>query len=102
MTLNAEEFIRLRAAVYRAAQRSYGALNLGDEDRQAPQHQKGDHCPARRLAMIMYRIWVNGTEFRRTREAAAAQMQDRQIGIGASSTTKSWNDVPRGTMDEVR
>ena len=33
------------------------------------------------LAMIMYRIWVNGTEFRRTREAAAPQMQDRQIGI---------------------
>jgi hypothetical protein len=27
---------------------------------------------ARRLAVIMHRIWVDGTEFRRTREAAAA------------------------------
>jgi hypothetical protein len=27
---------------------------------------------ARRLAVIMHRIWVDGTEFRRTREVAAA------------------------------
>jgi transposase len=27
---------------------------------------------ARRLAVIMHRIWVDGTEFRWTREAAAA------------------------------
>jgi transposase len=27
---------------------------------------------ARRLAVIMYRIWVDGTEFRWTRETAAA------------------------------
>ena len=28
---------------------------------------------ARRLAVIMHRIWVDGTEFRWTREVAAAQ-----------------------------
>jgi transposase len=27
---------------------------------------------ARRLAVIMHRIWIDGTEFRWTREAAAA------------------------------
>ena len=32
------------------------------------------HCgaAARRLAVIMHRIWVDGTEFRWTRETAAA------------------------------
>ena len=51
-------------------------------DCQAPRDEKGDRrALARRLAVIMHRIWVDGTEFRWTREAAAA--------------------VPRGTMDEV-
>ena len=43
---------------------------------------------ARRLAVIMHRIWVDDTEFRWTRG-------------GNSSSTAWWNDVPRGTMDEV-
>jgi hypothetical protein len=48
------------------------AQGLGDADRQAPQDEKGDCGPGRRLAVIMHRIWVDGTEFRWTREAAAA------------------------------
>jgi len=35
--------------------------------------KKGDRGPlARRLAVIMHRIWVDGTEFRWTREQATA------------------------------
>ena len=60
---------------------------------------------ARRLAVIMHRIWVDGTEFRWTREQARQQHDSREgsnpIG-GNSSSTPRWNDVPRGTMDEVR
>ena len=59
---------------------------------------------ARRLAVIMHRIWVDGTEFRWTREQAAQQHESRTgsnpIGENSSSTER-WNDVPRGTMDEV-
>jgi hypothetical protein len=43
---------------------------LGDEDRQEPREEK----PLWRwhgLAVIMHRIWVDGTKFRWTREAAA-------------------------------
>ena len=58
---------------------------------------------ARRLAVIMHRIWVDGTEFRWTREEA----QQHESGAGSNaigenpSSTERWNDVPRGTMDEV-
>jgi hypothetical protein len=34
--------------------------------------KKGIVALARRLAVIMHRIWVDGTEFRWTREVAAA------------------------------
>ena len=58
---------------------------------------------ARRLAVIMHRIWVDGTEFRWTRERP--QQHDDRAGSNAiggnSSSTERWNDVPRGTMDEV-
>ena len=60
---------------------------------------------ARRLAVIMHRIWVDGTEFRWTRERPQQQHENRAasnpIG-GNSNSTERWNDVPRGTMDEVR
>ena len=57
---------------------------------------------ARRLAVIMHRIWTDGTEFRWTREAAAARGRSGSNGLGGnSSSTKRWNNVPRGTMDEV-
>ncbi len=58
---------------------------------------------ARRLAVIMHRIWVDGTEFRWTREAAAAwELLSRSIAIGGNlSSTKRWTDVPCGTRDEV-
>ena len=59
---------------------------------------------ARRLAVIMHRIWVDGTEFRWTREQPRQQHENRAgsnpIG-GNSSSTERWKDVPRGTMDEV-
>ena len=59
---------------------------------------------ARRLAVIMHRIWVDGTEFRWNREQAA-QLHESSPGSHAigekSSSTERWNDVPRGTMDEV-
>jgi hypothetical protein len=52
---------------------------------------------ARRLAVIMHRIWVDGTEFQWTREAAAAWRLHRSNAIGGnSSSTEWWNDVPRG------
>ena len=58
---------------------------------------------ARRLAVIMHRIWVDGTEFRWTREQP--QQHENRAGSnpigGNSSSTERWNDVPRGTMDEV-
>jgi transposase len=58
---------------------------------------------ARRLAVIMHRIWVDGTEFRWTREVVA---HDNRIGSKAigehESSTERWKDVPRGTTDEVR
>jgi hypothetical protein len=44
------------------------AQGLGDADRQALRDEKGE----RRLAVIMHRMWVDGTEFRWTREQAAA------------------------------
>ena len=59
---------------------------------------------ARRLAVIMHRIWVDGTEFRWTREKPRQQPENcagsNRIG-GHSSSTERWNDVPRGTMDEA-
>ena len=59
---------------------------------------------ARRLAVIMHRIWVDGTEFRWTREQAGQQHENHagsnRIG-GHSSSTARWNDVPCGTMDEA-
>ena len=57
---------------------------------------------ARRLAVIMHRIWVDGTEFSWSRqEAADDNARSNPIGEKASSTVW-WHDVPRGTMDEVR
>jgi hypothetical protein len=59
---------------------------------------------ARRLAVIMHRIWVDGTEFRWTREQPTAEHENRAASNpieGHSSSTERWNDVPRGTMDEV-
>src|SRR5208282_3590958 len=46
------------------------AQGLGDADRQAPRDEKGDRGAG--TAVIMHRIWVDGTEFRWTREVAAA------------------------------
>jgi transposase len=50
---------------------------------------------ARRLAVIMHRIWVDGTEFQWTREVIAAREPLRSIAIGGnSSSTERWNDCP--------
>ena len=48
------------------------AQGLGNADRQARRMKKAIVALARRLAVIMHRIWVDGTEFRWTREQAAA------------------------------
>ena len=81
------------------------AQGLGDADRQAPRDQTAIVALARRLAVIMHRIWVDGTEFRWTRDGPQQQHENRAasnpIG-GNSNSTERWNDVPRGTMDEVR
>jgi transposase len=45
---------------------------LGDADRQAPRDKKAIVALARRLAVILHRMWVDGTEFRWTREPATA------------------------------
>ena len=53
---------------------------------------------ARRLAVIMHRIWVDGTEFQWTREQAAAvesHAASNQIGEHSSST-KWWRCPSRG------
>jgi hypothetical protein len=49
-------------------QRLVLAQGLGDENPQASRH-KAVVALARRLAVIMHRIWVDGTEFRWTKEA---------------------------------
>ena len=57
---------------------------------------------ARRLAVIMHRIWVDGTEFQWTGRSRQHESRAGSITIGEhSSSTQRWNDVPRGTMDEV-
>ena len=59
---------------------------------------------ARRLAVVLHRIWVDGTEFRGV--GKKPQQHESRAGsnpIGENSnSTERWNDVPRGTMDEVR
>ena len=68
----------MRVMLYEAAQAMLPfeemvlAQGLGHADRQAPRNEESDRGLARRLAVIMHRIWVDGTEFRWTREAAAA------------------------------
>jgi hypothetical protein len=57
---------------------------------------------ARRLAVIMHRIWVDGTEF-----AGPGKWQQHEGPTGSnpigetSRSTERWKAVPRGTMDEV-
>jgi hypothetical protein len=48
------------------------AQGMGDANRQARGMKKAIVALARRLAVIMHRIWVDRTEFRWTREQAAA------------------------------
>ena len=57
---------------------------------------------ARRLAVIMHRIWVDGTEFRWTGKLQRHESRRSTAIGGNASSTERWNDVPRGTMDEVR
>jgi transposase len=59
---------------------------------------------ARRLAVILHRIWVTAPSSDGPENQPRQQHDDRTgshpIG-GNSSSTERWNDVPRGTMDEV-
>jgi len=57
----------------------------------------------RRLAVIMHRIWVDGTELRWTREAVAARHNRTVSNLTGNSRAppRWWNGVPCGTMDEV-
>src|SRR5262245_23841655 len=58
---------------------------------------------ARRLAVVMHRIWVDATEFRGAGKRLQQHDNARSRSIGDYwSSTAWWNDVPRGTMDEVR
>src|SRR3984957_320762 len=57
---------------------------------------------ARRLAGIMHRIWGDGTEFRWSRGVTGGGGLAGLNAIGGHlSSTERWNDVSRGTMDEV-
>ena len=60
---------------------------------------------ARRLAVIMHRMWIDGAEFRWTREnapvTAGATHRNATSNKGYSSSANWRKDVPRGTMDEV-
>jgi hypothetical protein len=48
------------------------AQGLGNANRQASRVKKAIVALARRLAVIMHRIWVDGTEFRWSRGQTAA------------------------------
>ena len=61
---------------------------------------------ARRLAVIMHRIWVDGASSAGPENRPQQQQQHENRAAsnpieGHSSSTERWNDVPRGTMDEV-
>ncbi len=59
---------------------------------------------ARRLAVIMHRMWSDGTEFRWTRRKhAGGRLTAAEICAieGDQSSACRWKDVLRGTMDEV-
>ena len=69
----------MRSMLYESSPNPIGALDemvlaqgLGDEDRRHRGMKKAIVALARRLAVIMHRIWVNGTAFRWTQEQAAA------------------------------
>ena len=53
---------------------------------------------ARRLAVIMHRLWIDGTEFRR---GPHDNCTGSNLTGEHSSSAAWWNDVPRGTIDEV-
>ena len=60
---------------------------------------------ARRLAVIMHRLWSDGTEFRWTKERPwrppDAQWKSLSHEEKGDKFRRRWRDVPRGTMDEV-
>ena len=57
---------------------------------------------ARRLAVIMHRIWVDGTEFQWPGTLQWHKPREINRDRRTLRSTERWNDVPRGTMDEVR
>ena len=63
------------------------AQGVGHGGRQAPRDEEGHRGVARRLAVIMHRIWVDGTEFRWTREAAADESHAGSNAIGGNSSS---------------
>ena len=63
----ADDAVRSRPEHVGAFGKMVLAQGLGDEDRQASRL-----ALARRLAVIMHRVWVDGTAFRWTREIAPA------------------------------
>ena len=101
----------MRAMLYEAAQ-SHDAFQemvlaqgLGDADRQAPRDEKGDRGagpPAGRDHAPhlggRHRVPLDPRASRRQQHDNRARSDP--IG-GNSSSTQRWNDVPRGTMDEV-
>src|SRR5207247_6559844 len=60
---------------------------------------------ARRLAVIMHRIWVTAPSSAGPENRPQQQQHENPAASnpieGYSSSTERWNDVPRGTMDEV-
>jgi transposase len=56
-------------ALYEAANSQFicrsmvGVARLGHEHRQTPRYGAGARCAARKLAMILHRIWVDGSAF---------------------------------------
>ena len=77
------------------------AEGLGDEDCPEPWDKKAIVALARRLAVIMHRIWADGTEFSGPEKSQRHESRAGSNAIEDMSSTKQWNDVPRGTMDEV-
>ena len=82
------------------------AQGLGDADRQAPRDEEGNRRTGASVgrATLMHRIWVTAPSSAGPGNKPRPQHENHAgsnpIG-GNSSSTERWNNVPRGTMDEV-
>src|SRR6266568_5387534 len=82
------------------------AQSLGDADRQAPRDEKGDRGPGTPVGCDQCTAYGLTAPSSAGPENRPQQQHENRAASnpieGHSSSTGRWNDVPRGTMDEVR